>query len=206
MHGSQSTAKSSRELKVLTNFNVPARIHRGVLVLDHRPFLALLAVLQFDDHKTAAKLFPVQGEFNFPALQLCYGVYRAHLKCPPVPHHHRARTVTTLGNIALEVGIVQRVIFGLNRQALVVRIQPRAFRHGPRFQRALNRQTKIVMQPARSVFLYHEGIFCFGGTLHAGRLRCAVELPLPLVLFQFRNLRHGRILSHPFLQVLEVLF
>ncbi|MNT70851.1 hypothetical protein D3C72_2092800 [compost metagenome] len=48
------------------------------------------------------------------------------------------------------------MVFHLHRHALVVRIVAGAFRHGPAFHRAIEFQTKVVVQPAGPVLLDDE--------------------------------------------------
>lgn len=104
--------------------DVPIRIYGRVFVLDHEPFVLLLAVFQFNDHKTAAEFFSIQPEFDFTAPQLFIGIgLTFHLKCSSIPHHDSARAVVAFRNVSFEIGVVKRMIFGLNRQSLVIRIE-----------------------------------------------------------------------------------
>jgi len=48
-----------------------------------------------------------------------------------VPDDHRAGAVFALGDAALELEVVERVVLGLDGEPLVARVERRALRHGP---------------------------------------------------------------------------
>src|SRR2546422_1290864 len=66
------------------------------------------------------------------------------------------------------------MVFGLDRQTLVGRIEGRAFGDGPRFQRPINLQPEVVVQAPRGMFLDHEKRAGLRGFFPRG-LRGAVE-------------------------------
>src|SRR6185436_20323454 len=61
-------------------------------------------------------------------------------------------------NRAFEAGVLQRMVFDMNRQAFVAGIQTRALRHRPALEGAIELQTKVVMQAARLVHLDDEAV------------------------------------------------
>ena len=150
--------------------DVPLRIFGRVLMFDQQPLVALFAALQLDQHEAAAQLLPVQAEFNLAALQLLHRIERRCLrlvrvrfqhKRSAVPHHHTSRAVVAFGDFPLEAAILQRMILRLHRQAFIRMAQRRPLRHRPRFQRTVNRQPEVVVQPRRGVLLHHKGISIF---------------------------------------------
>src|SRR6266566_7462678 len=135
------------ENRTVVLVDVPRGVLFGVLVFDKQPFVALLAVPKFDENETPAKLLAVQVEFYLAALDLLTSVRVADdAERSPIPHHHRPRAVAALGNLALETGVVKRMIFNMNGEALIGRVERRSLGHRPGLQRAVYRQTEIVMQ------------------------------------------------------------
>ena len=57
---------------------------------------------------------------------------------------------------ALEIGVFDRMIFGLNRVSFLFRIERRTLRHRPRNQHAVVLEPEVVVHPRRCVFLHHE--------------------------------------------------
>ena len=72
---------------------------------------------------------------------------------PLVPQHHRAAAVIALGDGALEVAIVERVVLDMDREALLLGIEARPIGHRPRHQHAVALEAEIEMHPRRVVFL-----------------------------------------------------
>ena len=60
------------------------------------------------------------------------------------------------GNGAFEIAVIERMIFDLHRQPLVVRIERGAARDRPGFEDAVEFQPEIVVQPRRVMLLDHE--------------------------------------------------
>src|SRR5690606_9623951 len=73
-----------------------------------------------------------------------------------IPQLHRAAAVLTFRNRALEVAVVERMVLHCNGKALVLRIQRRALRHGPRLERSIQLETEIEVQAPRCMLLNHE--------------------------------------------------
>ncbi len=186
--------RAARQRRSVVLLNVPRRVHGRVLVLDQKPFVALLALLQLDEYKTSAQLLTVQLEFDLAPLQLLAGVSLSDDAIgPAVPDHHRPGPVVPLRNLSLEVAVVHGVVLGLDRQPLVRGIQRRPFGHRPGFQHALDRQPEVEMQAPRGVLLHHEEIVFLLGRFPC-RLRSPLEFAFPPI---FLKLGHRRILSQP---------
>ena len=60
------------------------------------------------------------------------------------------------GNVALELGVCDGVVFDFDRQALVRRIERGPFGHRPTAQRAFPLEAEIPVQPPRRVLLHDE--------------------------------------------------
>jgi len=75
------------------------------------------------------------------------------------------------------------MVFGLDGQAFIGRIEGRAFGDGPRFQRPISLQPEVVVQAPRGMFLDHEKRAGLRGFFPRG-LRGAVEAPFAAVFFQ----------------------
>ena len=85
------------------------------------------------------------------------------------------------------------MVFHLDREPLVRRIDGRAFRHGPRLEDAVELQAQIPMQVARGVLLDHEASMLRGQNLaRAARLLRLGEIALGSILLELRRgLLHG---------------
>jgi hypothetical protein len=89
-------------------------------MFDHQPFVAFFALFQFHKDKTAPQFLSVQAELDFSLFQLLQRVeITLDMKSPAVPNHYRSRSIIAFGNFPFEVGVVQWMIFRLDRQALV---------------------------------------------------------------------------------------
>src|SRR2546428_11374106 len=65
-----------------------------------------------------------------------------------VPQPDRSRAVLIFRDHALEVAVGQRMIFDVDGEPLVRRIETRSLRHRPAFERAVELETEVVMQAA----------------------------------------------------------
>ena len=75
---------------------------------------------------------------------------------PVVPEKHRAAAVFPGRDRPLERAVCERVVFDLDRQAFLRRIETRSLRHGPALQNAVVFETEVIMQAPRRVFLHDE--------------------------------------------------
>ena len=62
-----------------------------------------------------------------------------------VPQLDGAAAVLALGDRALEVAIIQRMVFDFHGQALVMRIERRALGHGPGFEYPVEFEAEIIV-------------------------------------------------------------
>ena len=60
------------------------------------------------------------------------------------------------GNGAFEIAVIERMVFDLDREPLVTRIERRTFGDRPGFEDAVELEPQIVMQPRRVVLLDHK--------------------------------------------------
>src|ERR1700688_3931331 len=134
--------------------NVPGRIFGCVFVLDHQPFAALFAAFQLDENKTAAQLLSVQAEFDFAFLELlsCVEVALGG-KRSAVPNHYGSGSVAAFGNFAFEAAVLQRMVFGLDREAFVSGVERRTLRHCPGLQGAIDGQPEVVVKASGRMLL-----------------------------------------------------
>src|SRR5215467_16088790 len=110
-------------------------------MFNEEPLVALFAPLDFDEYEAAAQFLAVQVELEIASFQLLERVGRSrlwlagvifHHKRSAVPDHHGSRAVVALGNLSLEIAILQWVILGLHCQSLIRLALRRPLRHGPR--------------------------------------------------------------------------
>src|SRR5689334_13577273 len=73
-----------------------------------------------------------------------------------IPHDHGAAAIFALGDDAFPVEIINRVVFGLDRQAFLACNEPRAARHCPAFEYTIKLKSEVEMNPSRVVLLHHE--------------------------------------------------
>src|SRR3981189_2114169 len=100
-------------------------------------------------HPAPVQALALEDEFQVAFLQ---PLVRIALGQPvaAIPELHRAAAILALGNGALEVAVVERMVLDLDRQPLVVRIERGAAGHCPRLEGAVEFESKVVMQ-ARGV-------------------------------------------------------
>src|SRR5262249_21219149 len=139
----------------------------------------------FDTHQdpTALEAIALQCEFQTAALESFFRRLIA-LGGPvtAVPQLYRAAAVLAFGDRALEISVVQRVVFYFDRQALVRGIQGRTSGHRPGFEYATELKSEVVVQPARRVLLNDVAQLPGGGDrASTARLRGLVEIPLGAV-------------------------
>ena len=121
-----------------------------VAVLDQQPggFRFAGARLHAHQRPQAGELGAVQAELQLALGQA--GARRGYaaggLPAAAVPDDDAPAAVLPGRNLALEVVVVDRVVFDLHRQPLVARVQARALGHGPAVHGAVQLQPQVVMQ------------------------------------------------------------
>src|ERR1700733_10536615 len=103
-----------------------------------------------------------------------------------VPELDCTAAILSFGNGSLEIAILERMVFDLDCEALVVRIKRRPLRDRPRLENAVKFQAQIVMQ-ARGVVLLDDEPQPFGGWNFAApaRLSGLREIAFCLVFRKF---------------------
>jgi hypothetical protein len=74
------------------------------------------------------------------------------------------------------------MIFDLDRERTLARVEARSFWNGPAFENALQFEAEVVVQPGGGVFLHDEQVSRSCRANRPGRLRRSVELSLALVI------------------------
>src|SRR5690625_2521242 len=155
-----------------------------VLPLDEQPVILFFARLSRHPDKMPApeELFAVDAEFE---VSLLHSLLRINERLPPatIPEKDSAAAIFILWDRPFEITIFERVILGLDRQTFLARHEAWALGHGPAFQHAIHFQTKIVMQPARIMFL-DEIAVALRGRVPALRFRGFREIALLPVFLQ----------------------
>jgi hypothetical protein len=143
--------------------------------LEEEPLLAL-AALGAHQRPAAAELLALQLDVELAARhalarrRAVEGAVEA-----AVPQDHGAGAVVSRRDDAFEAAVLERMILGLHRQALLLRIHRRPARHRPADQDPVDLQTKIPVHAPRRVLLDDEGVARpgprpSGGARHAERL------------------------------------
>ena len=98
-----------------------------VAVLDQQPVCALAAftiVGHADQDESAMQTLALEGKLEIALRQrLLWGPRSVRLPIAAVPQHDRAAAILTLGNRPFEVAIIERMIFDLDRKALVMGVE-----------------------------------------------------------------------------------
>src|SRR5262249_3189938 len=72
-----------------------------------------------------------------------------------VPDDAVAGAVLAVGDAALEVAVLERVILGLHREPLLCRVVARALRRGPAGEDAIDLEPDVVVKPCGVVLVHH---------------------------------------------------
>ena len=80
----------------------------------------------------------------------------------PVPHDHVAAAVLALGDDALEVEVLERVVLDVDGQPAGPGVERRALRHGPADQHAVDLEPEVVVQAPGPVALHDEPVAALG--------------------------------------------
>ena len=88
--------------------------------------------------------------------RLLRGLRSLGLPIAAIPQHDRAAAILTLRNRPFEVAIIQGMIFDLDREPFVMRIERRPFRHRPGLENTIQLKPQIVVQARRVVLLDDE--------------------------------------------------
>ena len=136
----------------------------AVLLLDEQPLL--LALLELHQGPLTVELVATQLEEELPFLHALVWILERH-PAPAVPDNDRPRAVIAFGDEPLEVPVLERVVFHVDRQALVGRVGGGPLGNRPGREHAADFEAQVPVEPARGVHMDHEETA--GGGLRGGR-------------------------------------
>ncbi len=126
-------------------------------LLRHRLAIRVLGRIHAVDHPVLAagaeqdvlalEPLAVEGDHHLVGAEL------VQLVRPAVPDAHRAGAVVALGDLALELEVLERVVLGAHREVVALRVRRDPLGHRPRRQRALVLEAQIPVQRAGVVLL-----------------------------------------------------
>jgi hypothetical protein len=103
----------------------------------------------------AAQLVASEFEEELPLLKAFVWVFQRDPD-PLVPYDYGSGSVIAFRYDALELAVLDRVVFSVDSQPLVLRIRRRALGNRPRNQDPVHLQTEVIVDMACSVLLDHE--------------------------------------------------
>ena len=119
-----------------------------------RPLATLTVVADPHQHEAALQPLSFKGKLEVALGESLLGRPVAfRLPVAAVPEHDRAAAILAFGNRAFEVTIVQRVVFHLHGQALVLGIERRSLGHSPGLEDAVEFEAQVIMEPRGVMFL-----------------------------------------------------
>ena len=140
-----------------------------------------IALVGLEERVSTAHAFAEERRDDLVVAQLMELVLAA------VPDPHRARAVVAVGDVALEVEVLERMVFGVHREMVPLRRRRDALRHRPREEHSVVLEAEIPVQRAR-VMLLHDEARPFGRRRARGgvtaRFRRRVEVALGAVLLE----------------------
>src|SRR5262245_54605592 len=75
-----------------------------------------------------------------------------------VPQHHRATTIFALGDGALELTIVDRMVLDVHRKPVLVWIAARALGHRPALRHPIEFEPEVPVEPRRCMLLHDKAV------------------------------------------------
>ncbi len=143
--------------------------------MDH-PVLRGVALLDREQRVATLDAVSVERDLDLAGLPL------QALVGARVPHRHLSCPVLAAGDLALEVQVLDRVILGGGREAVVPRRLGQALRERPGGEHAVVLEPQIPVQAPGVVLLDHEPVGCRSGSvLPGGRLGCGGEVTFAAV-------------------------
>src|SRR5262249_53977905 len=154
--------------------------------LEEQPSRPLAAAApRLHTHQVPAALEPLalERESEVPLVEAEVRIAFRH-PAAAIPDDHGAAAILALGDVALEIEVLHRMVLGLDREPLAVGDETRTVRHRPALEHAVELEAKVVMEPPGRVLLHHE-LAAEACLRRRRRLRSAVEIALlPVVLQQ----------------------
>ena len=106
-----------------------------------------------DQDKTAMQPLALKVELEIALRQhLLRPLGSLRLPITAVPKHDCSAAISTFGNRPFEVAIIERVIFDLDGEPFVMRVERRSFGHSPGFENAIQLKPQIIVQAVASCF------------------------------------------------------
>jgi hypothetical protein len=97
--------------------------------------------------------FAIKPKFEIATRQRLFrALLSIRLPVTAVPEHDRASAILALWYRPFEIAVIERMVFHLDGEALVTRIQGGASSYRPRFEDAVQFKAQVIMQP-RGVML-----------------------------------------------------
>src|SRR5205085_11892612 len=116
--------------------------------------VALAILPHAHEHPAALQLLAREHEFEVPLPKRTFRIATVLWRPEAaIPKHDGATPVFTLGDCALEVAVVERVVLDLHGQAPVTGVEGWPFRHRPGLEDPVHLQAQIVMQPGSRMLL-----------------------------------------------------
>ena len=158
----------------LVGHRLALRILRRIHAVDH-PVLAV----GLKEHVAALQALAVEDDHHLPVRPLLdvVGAF--------VPDQDLARAVVALGDLAMKVDVVERVVLDVDREVVLLRVGRHPFRDRPGDQHAVLLKAEVPVQ-APGVVLLNDKAWrpgCFPGH-PAARFRGLLEIPFRFVLGQ----------------------
>ncbi len=166
----------------------------GVGLLDEQPLLALRPGATAGAHQREgpAQLVALELEEQLPSPEPLVDVLQRR-PAPAIPHDHRPGAVVPLGDHALEVRVLDRVVLHVDREALHRRVEGGPLRHRPGEQHVAPLEAEVVVESPGGVLLDDEEARPAGAATH--RLRSRARVALAAVGVEVPG-RAGRSLLH----------
>jgi hypothetical protein len=95
-----------------------------------------------------------------------------------IPDAHAPAAVLASRDVTFELEVLERVVLGVDRQVVALRVGWDAARNGPRQQHPVMLEAKVPVHAPRVVLLDHEPSARLSVVGAAGGLRCRFEVPL----------------------------
>ena len=121
------------------------RVLRRVHPVDHP-----VGAVRAEQHVAPLHALAVEGHHDLRVAEL------VQLVGPAVPHLHRPGAVLALGDRALELEVLERVVLRAHREVVALGVGRDALRHRPGGERALVLEAQVPVQRARVVLLDDE--------------------------------------------------
>src|SRR5690606_11613652 len=142
---------------LIENVGCARRPRSLVVAFDEQPVLTLLPRLTPHPHQ-----MPSPGELLAVELevQMAFGIALMRIPdgspTPPVPKDDRTAAVLALGDRALEVAILERMVFGVDGKPLFAGNETWSLGHRPALEDTVEFQPEVIVKPPRRVLLHHE--------------------------------------------------